>query len=240
VLKSVLRGVTLLFLLGAGNSLASAEPAAPAPSPGTAPPAVARPPVPEGCTAPAESKGRRGPPPYPSLAKVMGWEGSTDLQFTVEADGRVRPHGITIVRSSGFAELDGAALTYVLEHRFAPGNCLGVARAMEHVHRISFRLEEWSPHCVRPRLADGEPTRAPWPIDVRGASEDVWVDVAFAVDAQGRVNPAHMAILTPSGNRRLDFAALEYINARRFEPMRCEGTASNAQMGYRVKFETGR
>lgn len=234
----------MLLVLFATRSVAALPQSTPPPVPqavpqgsGPSPVAIAKPPVPEGCTAPAERSGRHAPPPYPQLAKLMGWEGSTDLQFIVEADGHVRPTGIAIARSSGIPVLDGAALTFLMEYRFTPGNCLGVAREMPHIYRVTFRLEEWSPHCVKPRLADGEPARATWPADVPGYSEDAWVDVVFVVDDQGRADPAQMAILTPSGNRRLDFAAIEYINARRFEPMRCEDTAASGQLGYRVKFE---
>ncbi len=127
-----------------------------------------------------------------------------------------------------------------MEYRFAAGTCVGVARAMPHIYRVTFRLEQWSPHCVRPRLAEGDAARATWPADIPDFSEDARVDIVFMVDAQGHASPAQMMLLSRSGNRRLDFAALEYINARRFEPMRREGTAAQSQMAYRVKFEVGR
>lgn len=205
---------------------------------GTGSTPVVTPIVPEGCTAPIDRAGRRGPPPFPPLAKLMGWEGSTDLRFTVEEDGHVRPEGISIARSSGFAVLDGAAVTFIMEHRFGPGTCLGVPKASPHIYRVTFRLDEWSPHCTPPRLADGEQQSAAWPPEVPATSSDTpWVDVAFMVSTEGRAEPAQMMILTPSGNRRLDLAALEYIMARRFEPMRCNGSPVLGQLGYRVRFD---
>lgn len=233
-MASGLRRVVALFVaIWAANVCALPS------APGTASAQVVKPPVPEGCTAPVDRVGPRAPPPFPPIAKLMGWEGSTDLRFTVEADGRVRPEGISIARSSGHPVLDGAAVTFIMEYRFGPATCLGVPKAADHIYRVTFRLDEWSPHCTSPRLADGEATRAAWPVDVpKNSLARPWVDVAFMVTTEGRAEPAQMMIMTPSGNRELDLAALAFIMARRFEPMRCNGSPVFGQLGYRVRFET--
>ena len=57
-------------------------------------------------------------PPYPRLARVRGWQGATDIELTVLADGRV--DGATITHSSGFDVLDRAALDVARQSRFSP------------------------------------------------------------------------------------------------------------------------
>ena len=57
-------------------------------------------------------------PPYPRLARVRGWQGATDIELTVLADGRV--DAAMIKRSSGFDVLDNAALEVARASRFSP------------------------------------------------------------------------------------------------------------------------
>jgi protein TonB len=57
-------------------------------------------------------------PPYPRQARVMGWEGTVMLQVEVKPDGTVGE--VSVVKTSGHALLDEAALTAVKGRRFAP------------------------------------------------------------------------------------------------------------------------
>ena len=57
-------------------------------------------------------------PKYPSSARNAGIEGVVGVKMLVSADGRVEE--ATVVRSSGHADLDEAAVTAVYKWRFSP------------------------------------------------------------------------------------------------------------------------
>ncbi|HLU40385.1 MAG TPA: TonB family protein [Planctomycetota bacterium] len=63
--------------------------------------------------------GRNPPPAYPWLARRRGWEGTVVVQVRVDADGAVG--AAAVVRSSGRAALDEAALAAVRTWRFRGG-----------------------------------------------------------------------------------------------------------------------
>lgn len=57
-------------------------------------------------------------PKYPKRARKMGWEGTVVLAFSVDADGNV--YDIQVVRSSGYPDLDQAAIAALRQWKFAP------------------------------------------------------------------------------------------------------------------------
>ncbi len=57
-------------------------------------------------------------PIYPKRAKQQGWEGTVVLSFSVDANGNV--FNIQVVRSSGYADLDNAAIQALQQWKFAP------------------------------------------------------------------------------------------------------------------------
>jgi protein TonB len=57
-------------------------------------------------------------PSYPRLARARGWQGATDVELTILADGRVDDASVS--RSSGFDVLDRAALEVARRSRFSP------------------------------------------------------------------------------------------------------------------------
>jgi protein TonB len=57
-------------------------------------------------------------PLYPRVARARGWQGATDVELTVLADGRV--DDVSVARSSGFDVLDSAALEVARQSRFSP------------------------------------------------------------------------------------------------------------------------
>ena len=72
------------------------------------------------------------PPAYPMSARRRGIEGEVELRVDVDSDGR--PRLVTIARSSGDRQLDGAAARAVEQWRFA------VAAPMAIAIPIQFRL----------------------------------------------------------------------------------------------------
>ncbi|EGO62864.1 energy transducer TonB [Acetonema longum] len=79
-------------------------------------------------------------PRYPMAARREGREGSVVVNILVGTDGR--PETVTIRESSGFAELDEAALAAVKKWRFAPAMKDGQPIAGYHAVRIRFRLTD--------------------------------------------------------------------------------------------------
>jgi len=57
-------------------------------------------------------------PKYPKRARRMGWEGTVVLDFLVDANGNV--YDIRVVRSSGYPDLDQAAINALKQWKFAP------------------------------------------------------------------------------------------------------------------------
>jgi protein TonB len=57
-------------------------------------------------------------PIYPKRAKQQGWEGIVVLSFSVDANGNV--FNIQVIRSSGYADLDNAAIQALSQWKFAP------------------------------------------------------------------------------------------------------------------------
>lgn len=52
-------------------------------------------------------------PPYPSASRALGEEGSVELMVSIDEHGAVT--GVNLLRSSGFARLDAAAIAFALK-----------------------------------------------------------------------------------------------------------------------------
>ncbi len=76
---------------------------------------------------------------YPSIARHRGWEGRVEVGLRVEANGRLS--AIRILRTSGFAVLDHAALTSISRISQLPGaaSWLG-GHAIDMVLPVQYRL----------------------------------------------------------------------------------------------------
>lgn len=77
-------------------------------------------------------------PPYPSLSRKRGEEGTVHLRVTVSPNGR--PSAVTVVKSSGYSRLDNAATSHVQQWRFSPAQKNGRAVSGTVIVPISFRL----------------------------------------------------------------------------------------------------
>ena len=81
-------------------------------------------------------------PPYPSLAKRRGWEGTVMLRVLVGADGR--PREVRVLRSSGHSILDTSAQDQVLNRwRFQPATRDGVAIDGWVEFPVEFRIQRF-------------------------------------------------------------------------------------------------
>lgn len=80
-------------------------------------------------------------PPYPPMARRLGQQGTVVLAITVGADGTVS--AAQIARSSGFPELDQAALEWVKAHwRYKPAMQGGVAVPSTTQAAVKFDLRQ--------------------------------------------------------------------------------------------------
>jgi periplasmic protein TonB len=80
-----------------------------------------------------------GRPAYPENARNKGWEGTVKLQILVSTEGRVED--VRVVASSGYAELDQAALRAVRAWRFSPALQKGTPVAAWATLPITFDLQ---------------------------------------------------------------------------------------------------
>ena len=78
------------------------------------------------------------PPKYPRSARSRGMEGVVLLEVFVNIVGKVKE--IKLLKSSGYAILDRAALKAVNNWRFSPGSVNGTLEAMRVRVPIHFRL----------------------------------------------------------------------------------------------------
>ena len=80
-------------------------------------------------------------PPYPVAARTAGHQGTVTLQMTVGPNGDVT--GATIVTSSGFPELDQAAVAWVVNHwKYKPAVQGGVAVTSTTQAAVKFDLQQ--------------------------------------------------------------------------------------------------
>jgi protein TonB len=78
-------------------------------------------------------------PPYPSLARRQGWEGTTLLRVQVSPSGK--PGAVQVQRTSGRSALDDAALEAVKHWTFVPATQGGNAISGWVTVPIVFRLQ---------------------------------------------------------------------------------------------------
>jgi protein TonB len=120
---------------------------APPPLPFVPPPDLPMPSAPAGATAitgsasvqPSVDRAQSHDPEYPPAARRAGEQGSIVLQVLVDTAGRVID--AKLVQSSGFADLDQAALDGIKsDYRFVPGMIDGQKREMWHTLKFTWKL----------------------------------------------------------------------------------------------------
>jgi len=78
-------------------------------------------------------------PEYPALARHMGWEGRVVLHLTISPQGIVT--GADVVQSSGYGDLDQAAVVWVIQHwRYQPATHDGSPVESETNAAVVFNL----------------------------------------------------------------------------------------------------
>ncbi len=94
----------------------------------------------EPCLPPADVAGMPQRPAYPSGAEARREEGTVGLAFIIDVDGSVMAQGLTIIQDSGHADLNAAAVLFILKHRFTPAQCDGEPSSSAHFYEVKFEL----------------------------------------------------------------------------------------------------
>ncbi len=84
-------------------------------------------------------------PAYPDAAQNNGEQGDVVLKVKVSDSGHVR--AVAVVRSSGFADLDNAAVAGVMGWRYLPADSTSI---LDNV-RIAYRLPVKTPAAAPPK-----------------------------------------------------------------------------------------
>ena len=75
---------------------------------------------------------------YPPLAERLNHQGETELSFTIAADGGVKD--VKVTKSTGYDELDKAAVACVTEFRHGPVTQQGHGVEVDGKTRIVWRI----------------------------------------------------------------------------------------------------
>ncbi len=94
----------------------------------------------EPCLPPTDVPGMPQRPAYPPGAEARREEGTVGLAFIVDVDGSVMAQGLTINQDSGYADLNAAAVLFILKHRFTPARCDGEPSSSAHFFEVKFEL----------------------------------------------------------------------------------------------------
>jgi protein TonB len=79
-------------------------------------------------------------PPYPPLARRLGEQGTVTLRLTISPQGVVT--GADIVKSSGYADLDQSAMSWVMSHwKYKPAVRNGSPAASQTTAAVVFSLK---------------------------------------------------------------------------------------------------
>jgi TonB family protein len=142
---------------------------------------------------------------YPEISRRLNQEGTVVVSYTILADGSVS--NPSVITSSGFSDLDNAALVAVKTWRYTPASKDGVAVAVPWQTAVQFKLTDPEGVNVAPYLAANviDMIATDVPPESRTAHEggDTWIVVT--IGETGTVTGA--VLVRSSGYPRLDQAA---------------------------------
>ncbi len=185
-------------------------------------------------------------PSYPADAVREGRQGTVALSFSVTADGKVIPPSAKVAESSGFADLDRQAVAWVTTLRFRPIDIPDPAhKAAGQYIRVAFALDGGKPMVSATEVALLPPAvdpnlpivMPPYPPEARAAGEQGTTLLQFRVRADGFIDPSSIGVLSSSGHKRLDDAAIaQAATSWRFLPASDNGRPVAAWFMYRCPF----
>jgi TonB family protein len=175
---------------------------------------------------------------YPKGSILRGEQGTATVKVCVDSTGRLLDEPVVTV-SSGFPELDGAALQVAKDSRYKPGvregavlpeSCLEVP--------VAFRQQKNFPELptLEARVMKPANPHDYFPRDARRREEQGSPVVQACVGRNGKL-VRDPVITESSGSPALDAAAIEVARATRYAPGRIAGIAApESCIKFRVKF----
>jgi TonB family protein len=157
---------------------------------------------------------------YPVWARRLGEQGVVTVKFTITVGGTVAD--LSVVKSSGFADLDDAALTAVKAWRYKPATKDGKPIPMPSETNVKFELTDNNGYPMGLPYVELDMTTADYPSDALAAKEEGKVWVGILVSEDGEVISA--AMVKPSSSRLLNAASMPLAMKRwHFTPATLDG-----------------
>jgi protein TonB len=146
---------------------------------------------------------------YPEEARRLNEEGDVRIGFTILADGSVSKP--VVIKSSGYADLDAAAVTAASTWRYKPAMRDGVPVAVPWQTMVQFRLADPEIPSYMPVTVINM-TALDYPSEALAAQEggDTWLLINLS--GSGLVTGA--LVIRSSGSQRLDQAAISIATGR--------------------------
>lgn len=198
--------VSVGVILGASSAVADTAPA----NPDTPPPPPNENAAPSGVTPPRADGPHTLGGNYPPMARRMGEQGIVTVKFTVTVDGTVAD--LTVIKSSGFADLDDAALTAVKTWRYKPATKDGTPVPVVTEANVKFELTDNNGYPMGLPYSELSMTAADYPPEALAAKEEGQVWVGIVVSEDGDVISA--AMVRPSSSRSLNETSLSLAVSR--------------------------
>lgn len=182
-----------------------------------------------GITAPESDGSHSAGTFYPPLARRLNEQGAVLLKFVVTPQGTVE--NPVVVNSSGFADLDAAAIEAVKTWRYKPARKGDVPIAVQIEANVRFQLrgDDGIPTGLAMEMVDMTPSD--YPPESLAAREEGQVCILVTVGESGSVTSA--IIVRSSNSPRLDQAAMAIVIGRwHFTPATREGKPVTSQTIY--------
>ena len=173
---------------------------------------------------------------YPPEARRKKEEGNVFIVFTVRKDGSVAE--ASVMRSSGFADLDHVALEAVKTWRYRPATAGGQPIEVRWRTYVDFQLPDSTPPSnITPVQAVGPPHNVMtyYPDSARRLREEGTATIRFTVAVDGTVSSA--SVMRSSGFADLDDAATEAVKTWLFKPATQDGKPIAVSSAVNLKFQ---
>jgi TonB family protein len=165
------------------------------------------------------------PPPYPSSAKSRGEQGSVELTFRVAGDGVVSY--AVVKKSSGFIDLDNAAITAIKFCKFNVKELIPQQGSILSSGKFTFRIED-SINLPLPKPSQQYKAAykisceaIKYPALAKAFNKEGKTTVSFIVGVDGTTRSPEIKV--SSGSDLLDSASKENIEKCKFAPATLNG-----------------
>jgi TonB family protein len=171
---------------------------------------------------------------YPPEARAHREQGRAQIDFTVRKDGTVADP--SLVGSTGFADLDMAAIQTIEARHYKPATVGGKPVEAHWRDYVDFALAGVAvpPGVIPPRLDGSHDVDSFYPASARFHHEEGRVLVIFTVQQDGSVSDPF--VQQSSGYGDLDDAAIQAVKTWRYLPATKDGKPVAIQFGARIGF----